>query len=106
MSEQGARGPAALHVSRILIERVSQPLHVRHVWMCPPPWRSSLGLPFLRLRFDAATKEIVLRSNRYPTREENRRLCLEQLHLLLHEGMAGAPLPVDSAFLREKRSEI
>lgn len=62
---------------------------------------SCLDLP--QIRFDAATNEIVLSSNRYPSREENRRLCLEQLHLLLREGLPGGQLPVDSAFLRETR---
>ncbi len=53
------------------------------------------------LRFDASSKEIVIKADRYPTREENRRLCLEQLHRVLREGhiVDGTERSYDSAFV-------
>jgi hypothetical protein len=36
-------------------------------------------------RYDQGTGELVLIGERYPNREENRRWCLERLHLLLAE---------------------
>ena len=52
-------------------------------------------------RFDASSKEIVIKADRYPTREENRRLCLEQLHRVLREGhiVDGTDRSYDSAFV-------
>ena len=54
-------------------------------------------------RFDATTKEIVLQADRYLSREENRRLCLEQLHLLIREGQArvGGSLPTQGGVLSD-----
>jgi hypothetical protein len=42
-------------------------------------------------RFDPKGGDIVLKADQYVSREENRRLCLEQLHLLLKEGQAKEP---------------
>jgi hypothetical protein len=54
-------------------------------------------------RFDAHSKEIIIRADQYPTREENRRLCLEQLHMVLREGhvVDGTETNFESTFLRE-----
>lgn len=43
-------------------------------------------------RVDASSGELVLEAERYPRREENRRLLLEQLHQLILAGHAHAPL--------------
>ena len=43
-------------------------------------------------RWDERTQEIVLVCEHYPTREENRRLCFEQLEQLVAEGKRGLAL--------------
>ena len=44
-------------------------------------------------RFDSRTGEVVLRCESYPTREENRRWCLERLHLVLQAAQQRHPSP-------------
>ncbi|GAX79599.1 hypothetical protein CEUSTIGMA_g7040.t1 [Chlamydomonas eustigma] len=56
-------------------------------------------------RFESSTGDIVLRADRYPSREENRRLCLEQLHLLLKEGQAKES-SVDFLFSKQRSSYL
>eukprot|EP00955_Chlamydomonas_euryale_P068073 360016-Chlamydomonas_euryale.AAC.1 len=53
-----------------------------------------------RDRVDAAAGEVVLWADRYPRREENRRLLLEQLHLLIEEAHRHAPRPDGYVFDR------
>lgn len=45
----------------------------------------------LSCRYDPATGMLSLVCTRFPTREENRRWCLEVLHRLLQEGQARHP---------------
>jgi hypothetical protein len=42
-------------------------------------------------RYDPSTGMLSLVCNRFPTREENRRWCLEVLHRLLQEGQSRHP---------------
>ena len=44
-------------------------------------------------RYDRATGDIKLTCDRFPTREENRRWCLEALHRLVAEGNRVDPSP-------------
>ena len=44
-------------------------------------------------RYDPRTGDIRLVCDRFPTREENRRWCLEALHRLVDEANRAAPSP-------------
>jgi hypothetical protein len=60
------------------------------------------GFAWLCCRYDVGSGDLTISSDRFPTREENRRWCLEVLHKLLQTAQGRHPSKsfwVDSSVL-------
>ena len=81
--------------------RLRRQLAARHprVRACPPPAacqnapHPTISPPRPPARYDPASGDLRLACDRFPTREENRRWCLQALHRLLGEANRADPSP-------------